>query len=704
MAAGELPLWNPYTLVGMPFLAEIQTEVFYLPMTALTLFVRGGHLPVYWLQLVNILHYVLAAAGMYFLARSFGLRSIPAVSAGITYGFSGFMVTHAIHQVILAVVAWYPLAFLLFRKALQSPRWHWPLIAGLILGHSFFAGSPQMSFFFYVFLLLAFLFELLTAHGGRRVFSREALAMTARAAAVVAVSLGIAMVQFLPTRELSELSQRAHITFDKAAEGSLAWSQLLTLMFPKLFGSSSATAYAYWGPGPYWHYWETCIYLGILPLLLAAVSLHRFRINATVAFLTGVSVFALLYSLGGNFVLQRFLFDTVPGFAAFRNPARMGAILALCVSLLAGFGLQHLLHDQLREPDRRALTRIIGGFATFIAGTAVLLLTGILNDVFPFMASPQSASVVRSHLGLSLVFLGLAAAGMLLLTRQTRAARFAAYAVPVLIFADLYVFGASHNTSPQNPEEHFARSGALVKFLRSREGIFRVNIRNADGLLMDRNQGMVDRIFTSEGYTPLAPQRLYPPTATVDQMRDLLNIRFYTDTDRGRGVLTLREREGYLQRAFVVFRTHTVTSEEELTAFLGNPEFDPRAVAVLEEPPPAPLNGAPAPWNAVITAYQHNMITVTVETAAEGMLVLSEAYFPGWTATINGKDTRVYRTDYKLRGVFLPSGKSTVVFRYEPESFRTGGMITLGTLIVSVLGIGISVFSQRRVPATPVAS
>jgi hypothetical protein len=704
MASGELPLWNPYTLVGMPFLAEIQTEVFYLPMTALTLMVRDGHLPVYWLQFVNILHYLLAAAGMYFLARSFELRPLPALSAGIVYGFSGFMVTHAIHQVILAVVAWYPLAFLLFRTALRNPRWHWTMIAGLVLGHSFFAGSPQMSFFFYVFLFFAFLFELTTAYGGRRLLSRDARGMTARAAAVVAVSLGIAMIQFLPTRELSELSQRASITFEKAAEGSLAWSQLLTLVFPKLFGSSTATAYAYWGPGPYWHYWETCIYLGTLPLLLMTVSLRRARSNSTVAFLAGISVLALLYALGENFVLHRFLFDTIPGFAAFRNPARMGALFALCGSLLTGFGLQHLLYDQLRESDRRMLTRVIAGYAAVTAGVALLFLTGILNDVLPFLRTEQAASAVRSHVVISLVFIGLAVAVILLLVRQPRAARFAAYAVPVLIFADLYVFGASQNTSPQNPEDHFRRSDGIVKFLRSQNGIFRVNIRNADGLLMDRNQGMVDRIFTSEGYTPLAPQRLYPPTATMDQMRDLLNIRFFTDTDHARGLLTLRERKGYLQRAFVVFRTHTVSSEEELRGYLERPEFDPRAVAVLEEPPPVRLSGSPTPWKAVITEYRHNMISVAAETAAEGMLVLSEAFFPGWKATINGKEGRVYRTDYNLRGVFLPPGESTIVFRYEPESFRVGALITLGTLVVSALGIGISLFRQRQRSAPSAAS
>ena len=128
LASGELPLWNPYTVNGMPFLAEIQTEVFYLPMLALTLFVKNGHLDVYWLELVNVLHYFLAGAGMYLLAGSFSLRRMSALVAGTTFAFSGFLVTHAIHQVITGVAAWYPLLLFMMRKALQEKRWTWVFI------------------------------------------------------------------------------------------------------------------------------------------------------------------------------------------------------------------------------------------------------------------------------------------------------------------------------------------------------------------------------------------------------------------------------------------------------------------------------------------------------------------------------------------------------------------------------------------------
>lgn len=68
LSMGEIPLWNPYSFNGMPFLADIQKTVFYLPCTVLALFVKDGQLSFYWLELMIILHYVLAGVTMFYLA------------------------------------------------------------------------------------------------------------------------------------------------------------------------------------------------------------------------------------------------------------------------------------------------------------------------------------------------------------------------------------------------------------------------------------------------------------------------------------------------------------------------------------------------------------------------------------------------------------------------------------------------------------
>jgi hypothetical protein len=696
LAQGEIPLWNPYTFNGMPFLAEIQTEVFYLPMTLLTLFVRDGRLEVFWLQLVNILHYWLAGVGMFLLTRSYSLRRIPSLFAGIVYAFSGFMVVHGIHQVILVLVAWFPLILWLFRKSFSTTGWSWVCIAGLALGHSFFGGSPQMSLFLYLFLFCYVVFELVSIDGVRGLAQRPALILAAKAAVIVGISAGIAMIQFSPTQELSALSARAQITYEKAAEGSLAWVQLATLLVPKLFGVSDAHGYAYWGPGAYWYYWETCIYMGILPLLFSVFALWVLRGNRHVVFFGAVALVALLYALGGNFILHRLFFEGVPGFASFRNPARMGVFIAFSGAVLSAF----LLHRLGEQDAARYVARYRRVFLVIAAGAILillLLLTGFLTAAVEPPVQPQARASAHQEVLLS-AFLVLLSIGVLWLfiTRAWKPHWLGLLAC-LLVFLDLYRFGANHNTSPDNPADHFRRAESIVRFIQQQDGIFRVNTRNSDGMVMDRNQGLVDRIFTSEGYTPLVLQRVYPPTATDEQLRDLLNIRFFTETDRDRHTLTLRERPGFLQRAFLVFQTHTVHSEEELSAFLRSSQFDPRRVAVLEEEPHVQLrnNVDSSRWRADITEYHHNAITIHVETEQPGMLVVSEAWFPGWNAYLNGIQSPVYRTDFSLRGVFVSAGTTTVELRYEPASFARGATITLTTLGICLCVLAVPL--ARRV-------
>jgi hypothetical protein len=698
IASGEFPLWNPYTVGGMPFFAEIQTEVLYLPMLALTLFVKNGHLNVYWLELVNVLHYFLAAAGMYLLARSFQLRRMSALLAGTAFAFSGFLVTHAIHQVIIGVAAWYPLLLFMMRKALQERRWMWVFAGALALGHSFFAGSPQMSLFFYFFLGAYVAVEIIATVGVRGLATRPGLVLMGRAAALVALSLAFVMVQFLPTQDLSALSQRATITYEKATEGSLGWGQLLTLLVPKFFGASDAHSYTWWGPGAYWQYWETSIYFGAAPLLLAFFSLRFFRTNRHIAFFASFAFFALLFSLGKNFPLHGLFFDHVPGFASFRNPGRMGVFVAFSGSLLAGFGLDALLKGGLSENEqKRWLTLLlwIGGTCLAIIVAALL---GLLDGLFPFLAQPEPRTFVRKELAIALATVIPTLLLLVALIRRSMPAGIVGLAIVAVTFFDLYYVGAEQNTATQNPEEHFSQASRLVQFLKSQDELFRVNTRNAQGMIMDRNQGLMDRVYTMEGYTPLMPARVFPPAASADNFYDLLNIKYFLETDSVRGTIGLKERPGYLQRAYLVFNTSVARNEDDVRAQMTAPSFNPRTLAIVEDSTYTPIaTGVPdAVWQVRINEHRINRIGLTVETPHEGFLVLSEAFFPGWRATIDGAATPVYRTNFVSRGVPVPAGTHTVELVFDPPSFNRGALISLLTLLACCGGIAVSIWNARR--------
>jgi uncharacterized membrane protein YfhO len=72
-----------------------------------------------------------------------------------------------------------------------------------------------------------------------------------------------------------------------------------------------------------------------------------------------------------------------------------------------------------------------------------------------------------------------------------------------------------------------------------------------------------------------------------------------------------------------------------------------------------------------------NRVVLVTDLDAPGLLVLSEVYYPGWKAYVDGRETKVLRANYVMRAVALPRGKHIVEFRYDPLSFRIGAVITV---------------------------
>jgi uncharacterized membrane protein YfhO len=101
-------------------------------------------------------------------------------------------------------------------------------------------------------------------------------------------------------------------------------------------------------------------------------------------------------------------------------------------------------------------------------------------------------------------------------------------------------------------------------------------------------------------------------------------------------------------------------------------------------------------WNAAITSYENNRIALNAETTHDGLLVLSEIYYPGWKAFVDGTETEVFRTDYNLRSIIVPFGTHKVEFRFEPESYKLGSMISLASLIACGVGISLPLLRKRR--------
>jgi hypothetical protein len=155
------------------------------------------------------------------------------------------------------------------------------------------------------------------------------------------------------------------------------------------------------------------------------------------------------------------------------------------------------------------------------------------------------------------------------------------------------------------------------------------------------------------------------------------------------------ENTGVLGRAFFVDTVKILAGKEAFFSYLKSGQFDPAKEATLEEPPPFAIE--PAPDNSVkITSYDIHEIQLEAQVEKPALLVLSEIYYPaGWKAFVDGKETKIYKTNYILRSIFLEPGDHQIKFVFESGAFKIGLWLTFGILVV-LLGILVYCWRFRR--------
>ncbi|HEX8162703.1 MAG TPA: hypothetical protein VF538_12600 [Pyrinomonadaceae bacterium] len=154
-----------------------------------------------------------------------------------------------------------------------------------------------------------------------------------------------------------------------------------------------------------------------------------------------------------------------------------------------------------------------------------------------------------------------------------------------------------------------------------------------------------------------------------------------------------------LPRAWLVAEVEAVDGEEALRRIRGEggKGFDPRRTALVEDAPaelPQLPSGAPPPEAASkVAEYEAARLVVETDAATPALLVVSELFYPGWEATVDGRPERIRLTDYLLRGVAVPAGRHRVELRYRATAARDGAFVSAFTLLLIA---GLAVYESRR--------
>ena len=165
-----------------------------------------------------------------------------------------------------------------------------------------------------------------------------------------------------------------------------------------------------------------------------------------------------------------------------------------------------------------------------------------------------------------------------------------------------------------------------------------------------------------------------------------------------RGEYRIYRNPHNLPRAWMAKELKKALSPQKELSFLQAPEFDPQATAIV--PAKCPIKIKPENKSEVkIKAFRPGywIFECEVGTRSSGFLVFSETYYPGWRAFIDGKEVRIWRTNFAFQGIEVPPGRHIIEFRFEPVAFKIGLWMSLVSYFLCILGIILSkgLFSRK---------
>ena len=741
LTAGDLPLWAPRLLGGVPMIEALSAGDAIYP-TSLLYFVADTHRALGWKL---VLHVLAGGFFMYGWARALGLTRAAATVGGLTWLMAPVMVTLVLggNDGKLMVASLTPLVFWAAEAVLRRPSGRTG--AGL-------AGAVAMTCLVTQFQTAYFLFGSVGAYAVFRTVARWRAERGAEGGGRVAaagtlkpmgVFLGCALLggalaafQLVPAfRYVAEHSRRVATTVEATPQEAIAYSsswsfhpeEVVSLAVPEFVGNDAADAD--WARGTYWGRNALKLnheYLGVTVLVLALYGLLGRRGRGGRWFMAGLGAAWLLFALGTHTPVWRVFYEVVPGMSLFRVPAIAVFLFSFAAVTLATHGVDDLARESPSPGGflggRRG--RVLLGFLGLLLVGLLLQASGALGTLWTsaiytgagdrkLAALAAATPFITRGFAIALLMGALACAAVWA-AREGRLPPAATLAVlALLIGLDL---GRVDRPFIRTMDYHaWAAPTANTRFLVQRlddgaTGPFRVADLRRGGnndqqvelamhgldLIAGHHPNDLARYRSLLGLRGSQPRGDNTAHPNVLRMMNVQYVVLSGGAPQGATpVSTARTSYGDegvypypgLDRAWIAEEVTVLEDYDAALARILSSDFDPAREVILS----APLASGegvggrgegPVEW----VEWSPDERALRVRTTGPAMLVVSENWFPGWVAEVDGAPAEVLRVNLTLQGVRIPAaGEHTVTLRFTAPTVRSALLVSVAAAAATLV-------------------
>lgn len=725
-------IWNPYANFGTDGSVGYATHL--LPWRLLVYMIFPLPISIGW-EIVT--HLIFAGIGTFLYCRIIGLNRFSSFLAAIFFILSSEVITliNAGHVGKINTIAWTPWVFLALEKALIEKRPFYFILTGGALALQFLEMHWQIAFYTCLAVGFYFIFRIISIYLQNKNI-KEGGKLTVYAILMVVIFFTASSISFLPVYSWSKTTERAG---GMKTEDGMSWSmppeETLTYIIPGFFGLSRQES----GYDPGYidiHYWgrmiftQTNDYMGILPLVLAVAGI-MYRRDWYTRFFMFLTAFSLVVALGKYTPIYTFMYNYLPGFSTFRVPKMILFLFAFALSVMAGFGLQWLFFDEDENKAGRIKTMLyflvaVLGITAIITLYAYIEREGLiqayksqLSVAFRWAQPPDIAykrfmNIIWGSVSF-MIMLGISITFLWLNLKQKVSKTWLILFASLFFIVDVWMVNGRFIVTVPPPQ---IEKNEVVRFLEKDKELFRLTpLAGEDSFFYSHY-----KIPVISSYLAVSEKDFAEFRNRVDlsnRLLDLMNVKYITlpKNDIGNPPLGGFLMDKYqvvfnedpnavvlmnmkaLPRVYPVHQVILEKDKELIFNILNHPRFNPWEMAVVEENPPAklpPPSISSSASKVQLLRYFNDKIDVQADMAENGFLVLSEKYYPGWKAYVDGMETKIYKTNYIMRGVYLPKGPHKVEFIFDPWPYKVGLWLSSATFLLLIGAVVIRVRERRR--------